>query len=370
MKLKRSSLHPTIAQACLLALTVIGASSVQAAEVSVYGRVDTGFLFQNLKGQSSTYTLNSGGRSTPRIGLNIIEQMDNGLQAKVYLENGFKMDTGEFGTNNRLFDRRSILALKGSWGEIGAGRAGTVQSTMAPYSMGSIKWDPFGTSYGFASVGSTFANTGRTDNGLFYHTPRIHGVQVGLSYSMGDSGDDAVQWHQKAHTFAAAMNYKNKDLWVGMTFAHIEPKDEEAKTLPHSDLIQIGGWWRFAPEWRLFAGSGYQHKFSTGGKLKRTVSINGLSLKDTFTGSSYLLGLDWTRLPHKIILGAQHFRGNTDLASSALKRTVASAAYEYYLRKNVILYTAFNYSKVSGDTISADNQYDGTQLYCGLNINF
>lgn len=354
----------------LLALASLGVMSSQAADVKLYGRVDTGFLFQNLKGQSSKYELRSGGRSTPRVGLTIVEKMTNGLEAKVYLENGFKMDTGEFGTSGTLFDRRSILALKGAWGELGAGRAGTVQSTMAPYSMGSIKWDPYGTSYGFSSVGSTFANTGRTDNGLFYHSPTMNGFKVGVSYSLGDKGDDQVEWHQKAHTFASALSYSQKDLWVGLTYAHIEPKEEGAKSLPHSDLVQFGGWWRFMPEWRVFFGTGYQHQFASAAKMTRKVTLGGVSRSDTFTGTSYLLGADWVRMPHKVMVGVQHFRGEADNQSIDLKRTVASVAYEYYLRKNVILYSALNRSKVSGDTTSADNKLDGTQLFCGLNINW
>lgn len=359
-----------VLKAALIAAGVLCFVQTQAADVKIYGRVDTGLLYQNLKGQSSSYELKSGGRSTPRIGLSIVEKMANGMEAKVYLENGFKMDTGELGTTGTLFDRRSVLALKGAWGELGAGRAGTVQSTMAPYSMGSIKWDPYGTSYGFSSVGSTFANTGRTDNGLFYHTPLMNGFKIGLSYSLGDKGDDAVEWHQKAHTFASAVNYIQKNLWLGLTYAHIEPKDEGAASLPHADLVQFGGWWRFVPEWRVFFGTGYQHKFSSAAKMTRKVTLNGVSMPDTFTGASYLLGADWIRMPHKVMLGVQHFRGDAELQATELRRTVASAAYEYYFRKNVILYTALNHSKVSGDTISADNKLDGTQLFCGLNINF
>lgn len=128
----------TLITAMSLALAIL-ATPASAAEVKIYGRTDAGFLVQHLKGGDTTYELKSGGRSTPRIGINAVEKLPNGWEAKVYLENGFKMDTGEFGTKETLFDRRSIVALKGPWGELGMGRAGTVQSTMAPYSMGSIK---------------------------------------------------------------------------------------------------------------------------------------------------------------------------------------------------------------------------------------
>lgn len=360
----------TLITAMSLALAIL-ATPASAAEVKIYGRTDAGFLVQHLKGGDTTYELKSGGRSTPRIGINAVEKLPNGWEAKVYLENGFKMDTGEFGTKETLFDRRSIVALKGPWGELGMGRAGTVQSTMAPYSMGSIKWDPFGTSYGFTSVGSTFANTSRTDNGLYYHSPSFSGVRFGLSYSLGDKGDDAVEWDEKAHTLAMAVNYSTKDVWVGLTYANVKAKDAGALTMPDANLVQLGGWWRFVPEWRLFAGFGYQDKFASAGKMTRKVSLAAGKRNETFTGSSYLLGADWVHGTGKVLMSVQHFRGKADnLADVKLNRTVGSVAYEYSLRKNVILYTALNRSIVGGDSTQSDNSLDGTQFYAGLNFNF
>lgn len=356
-----------------LVLAAMGASSmVSATDIKIYGRTDAGFLVQHLKGGPTTYELKSGGRATPRVGINVVEKMANGWEAKIYLENGFKMDTGELGTKDTLFDRRSILALKGPWGELGMGRAGTVQSTMSPYSMGSIKWDPFATSYGFSSVGSTFANTSRTDNGLYYHSPKFSGFQFGASYSMGDKGDDAVAWTDKAHTLALAANYSQKDsFWVGLTYANVRAKDAGDLTMPDANLVQMGGWWKPTPAWKLYAGVGYQSKFSSAGKMTRKVTLPAGSRTETFTGTSYLLGAEWKIGSGKVLTGLQHFRGKADnLEDTKLNRTIGTVAYEYFLRKNVILYTALNRSVVGGDTTSADNSLDGTQFYAGLNFNF
>ncbi len=117
------------------------ALSAQAADIQIYGRVDSGLMFTDAEGVKSKTELISGGRSASRLGFNIVEDLGNGYKVKAYLENGFKLDSGEFSTEGSLFDRRSILAVQGPWGEIDGGRAGTVQSTSAPYSMGAIKWD-------------------------------------------------------------------------------------------------------------------------------------------------------------------------------------------------------------------------------------
>ncbi len=356
----------------LIASCLAMAFGAQATTINIYGRTDAGIMLENLKGSQTTYQLRSGGRSAPRIGITVVEPLPNGMEAKVYLENGFKMDTGEFSTKDTLFDRRSILALKGNWGELGAGRAGTIQSTMSPYSMGSIKWDPFGTSYGFASVGSTFANTGRTDNGLFYHSPSFNGVKFGLSYSFANSGEEPDEWNDADHTFAMGLNYSNADMWVGVTYANVQTKRVANASTPNANLVQVGGWYRFPGNVRLFVGAGYQNKFASAAKMTRKfINANGVSVSDTFNGTSWLLGGDWTNGAHKLMWDVQYFRGKAQaLEDTKLTRAVYSLAYEYYLRKNVILYTAINRSKVGGDYTKDDYKYDGTQFFAGLNYNF
>ena len=155
------------------------ALAAQAADVQIYGRVDAGFLYEHKKGED-TFTQKAGGRAHNRIGFNVVEDLGNGVKVKAYLENGFYIDDGQFDDSKVLFNRRSILALQGSLGEIGFGRMGTVQSTVAPYTMGLIKYDPFGTSYGNASIGSTFSNTSRTNNTVTWVSPTLNGFRVGF----------------------------------------------------------------------------------------------------------------------------------------------------------------------------------------------
>ncbi|MFP3710695.1 porin, partial [Paraburkholderia sp. SIMBA_009] len=59
--------------------------------------------------------------------------------------------------------------------------------------------NPFGTSYGQASVGTAFsaANTVRHDNMVMYQTPSFSGFQVGLGYSFSvdDTKDGAARFN-------------------------------------------------------------------------------------------------------------------------------------------------------------------------------
>lgn len=235
----------TLAAAVALSLAAI---SVQAADIQMYGRVDAGLRYTNYHDSSKddSFGLQAGNRAHNRIGLNIREDLGNGLQAKVYLENGFTIDDGDMDTSGQLFNRRSILALKGGFGEVGMGRMGTVQSTVAPYSMGLIKWDPFATSYSQASIGSTFANTSRVNNAITWQSPSMAGWRLGATYSMGDSsdeiGDEYEAYADHDHTLALATDYQNENLYLSLTYAHVAYGNvENGEMTDDGNLFGFGG---------------------------------------------------------------------------------------------------------------------------------
>lgn len=380
----------------VLALCAATVGMAQAANVQMYGRVDLGLKYTDYKGGEDTLEMRNG-RSTSRIGFNIVEDLGNGYKVKGYLETGFKADRGTFTTTGSLFDRRSILAVQGPWGEIGAGRAGTVQSTMAPYSMGLIKFDPFGTSYGNASIGSTFLNSNRVNNSLHFRSASMNGWQVGASYSFGDKNDD-VEYTDTDHTAALAVNYTGENVYLTISAANIKygdgktvsylknPDDEKTKVRHGVDyddarMLAVGGWVRLQPEWRLFAGVQYQRDGRTGGKFKASFfdKTTGESapelLAHGYTGYSALLGTDYVTGPHKFIAGVQYFDGEIkEVKGSEFDRTIVAAAYEYYFKKNVIGYVAATASFMGGrasKTFHAQKEaQNSTELFTGLNILF
>ena len=332
----------------LAVMLTAAATAVSATDIQIYGRVDAGLMFEDADGGERSLTMKSGGRTSSRLGFNIKEDLGNGNFVKVYLENGFKVDDGSFSTADTLFDRRAILAVQGAWGELGLGRAGTVQSTAAPYSMGSIKWDVFGTSYSNSSIGTTFANSSRVDNAINYVSPVMNNLKFGLSYSTGDKDDDdANEWQDKGHTFAAAADGR---------------------------AYQVGGWYRVVPAVRIFAGAGYQTAWSTGAKLAATkATAVTADQKGGWDGYSLALGFEHLSGPHKTLIGAQYFDG--ELANNSdvdFKRAVYGAAYEYSFAKNVIAYVAVNYSDASGAGSKVDDASakDTVQGFLGMSYLF
>lgn len=97
------------------------AFSVQAADFSVYGIVDTGIIVEHNKMGSQPSSTSAreefGVNLGPRIGLTGTEDLGNGTKVKMLLENLFESDDGEM-LFSRLWGGEASLALEGSMGEI------------------------------------------------------------------------------------------------------------------------------------------------------------------------------------------------------------------------------------------------------------
>lgn len=123
----------------VLAMT---AGMAQAANVELYGRVDTGLMYSDVDVQqgtktteTKTFALKSGANSGPRLGLRGTEDLGNGLKVSFKLENGFYVDDGSFKTGGRLFDREASLSVHGDFGTLSMGRMGGVGSSAGTYDL-------------------------------------------------------------------------------------------------------------------------------------------------------------------------------------------------------------------------------------------
>lgn len=106
----------------LAALAVLGAfaGSAMAADVTLYGAVDTGFEYFHKKDtdngvstKSDTFDMQTGWDTPSRWGLKGSEDLGNGYKVSFKLESGFNSDDGTMGQNNRLFGREAGLTLSG-----------------------------------------------------------------------------------------------------------------------------------------------------------------------------------------------------------------------------------------------------------------
>lgn len=196
-----------IAVAALSAL----AGSAMAADVQIYGRIDTGFRYQNVDydvagvDDDSSFGMVSGNYSGSRVGIKGSEDLGNGLTVGFVLENGFEGDDGSFDSNEELFGREALLYLEGDFGKVGFGRMGILNSTAGSFAIGNFT--PWGTGWGSvgdqslifgASIGS------RWDNMISYRSPEFAGFQVHAQYSFGantyDDEDDPTITYEEGKT--------------------------------------------------------------------------------------------------------------------------------------------------------------------------
>lgn len=108
----------------LAALAVLGAfaGSSMAADVTMYGVVDTGLVYSHDKAEASlfgfsasektdSFGMASGTNSASRFGVRGTEDLGNGLTVGFKLENGFESDTGALKTNGKLFEQANPRCL-------------------------------------------------------------------------------------------------------------------------------------------------------------------------------------------------------------------------------------------------------------------
>ena len=74
-----------------------------AAQVQMYGILDTGINIQKIGKGDTTYTMESGQRSGSRVGIKGSEKISEDLEVGFVLENGFDTDTGALGDEDRFF---------------------------------------------------------------------------------------------------------------------------------------------------------------------------------------------------------------------------------------------------------------------------
>ena len=187
----------------LIALAVLGAAaSAQAADISLYGVVDTGLAYtyndnwgydangdvSHTTDGESNLEMASGINASSRWGIRGSEDLGNGLKVGFKLESGVSSDDGTLSQGGRLFGREASLSLSGAFGTISAGRMGGVGSSARTYDYVYLIGEAF--DGGDFNIWGMTASS-RYDNMITYETPEFAGMKVTAQYSFdGDTGAD------------------------------------------------------------------------------------------------------------------------------------------------------------------------------------
>ena len=180
-------------------------ATAQAADISVFGAVDTGLMFSHSKvsGESAENTLSmeSSMNETSSFGIAGSEDLGNGMKVAFHLENEFASDSGSMATENKLFDREARITLEGGFGALSFGRMGTLSSATGTYDTVYLVGDSFdgGDNNIFGLTGA-----GVYDNMITYQTPEFAGFQVTGQYSFKNdsSVEDGVEGKASADRYA------------------------------------------------------------------------------------------------------------------------------------------------------------------------
>jgi general bacterial porin, GBP family len=205
-----------------------GAASAQSS-VTLYGVVSVGLRYQSvqapsgdyfnnrgeLKSSMSRFDMESGQQNGSRWGLKGVEDLGNGLKASFVYESGVTVTTGA----STGFTRQATVALNGSsWGGLQLGRA------VSPGTLAFAGIDPFGYSFGTASLTSSQGNTFiRYSNMIQYATPSMSGFKGWLGYSFNpvlasNSSPDGFETNNKNRVLSLGLRYANGPLLLSGIF--------------------------------------------------------------------------------------------------------------------------------------------------------
>lgn len=365
----------------LAAVAVLGAfaGSALAADVQLYGVVDTGLRYTHFDGDAAAagydavdkFEMKSGQQSGSRFGFKGTEDLGNGLTVGFILENQFNSDDGSLTDDDHFFRREASLFLEGGFGKIAMGRIGSINngtSSWAQFGMLSA----FGTSWDYsAQMGTWAVGAGIWDNMIAYQTPTFAGFTVYAQYGMGSNNNENESSSDRYYALGAkyangplnlylavdSINYQTADLTAGVN----------ADDIDDSLTVTFGGNYDFEVV-KLFAGAQYydEAKISTAFGLLDSADYNAQTYAGKFKGWSLGVSASIPAAGGQVLVGAGYMDAEAADSQKAAKddkltRWVVSAGYDYPLSKRTNVYGILTYAQDSLDyTDTAAKDQDPT----------
>ena len=360
----------------LAAVAVLGAfaSSAFAADVTLYGRIDTGLYFNDwestsaagVKDEGTDWSMKSGNSTTSRVGIKGSEEISENLTVGFVLETQLWGDTGNAFVDG--FNRESTLWVKSDFGTLWAGRISSIWSDGGSNGLWA-NYVPF-TTGNSVGMGTNFMQIGgRTSNRLSYRSPTFAGFTVYADYSFGEDGDENKTTTNRPA--ALALNYANGPFGAALAFQYV---NEDTGTVPGDPEdeydVGLGLSYDFGVAQVLFGANYYQNANSVG-----TVVGSGDSFLlnagtfDELKGYALSLGTKVPAWGGTWTVGVGYTDGEDDATDGKLEYTGYNGAimYEYPLSKRTNVYGGVGYTKVDADGQGYDKmEYESTSAMLGL----
>lgn len=374
----------------LAAVAVLGtfAGTALAADVTLYGKVDYGFVYSEtnnalieknneiFQADTDSFGLQSGVSSGSRFGLKGSEQISEGLTVGFQLEQGFNADDGTF-SSDRMFHREARVYVATDYGTFHFGRFGALDS-------GTGSLDVVG---GFSASGTGYADTldqgtvmttyGRMDNSIAYTSPEFAGVKVSAMVSLKQDafGDGEESEHTADRYYGLGVSGQWGNLGAGLVvsqadIAFADTKDGVTAGQPFEDdvlNVTAGVNYDFGVAKAYLAAN-----YTDGGEWgeKKGVKDSYYDVESMGLVASVEAPVASGTLEAMVGYGVS----SIDYADATLDDTDAKvwtvgAFYKYPLSKRTYVYTGAGYTTVDYDVKTLKDE-DTTTVYAGLCHNF
>lgn len=368
----------------LAALAVLGAfgASAMAANVSLYGVVDTGLMYNYsdpfVGDDADTLSMESGINAGSRFGLKGEEDLGNGVKLGFTLENQFNSDDGSL-KNDRLFHREAAIHLTSQYGKLSFGRMGGVASSAGTYDIVYATGDAFD---GGDNAILGFDISSRYDNMVAYQTPKFAGLQATVQYSFQENsvtekGTEGKADSNRYASFAVTGEYGALNLVAAYEFQNYDSSSTATMTAD-GHTVYLGGNYDCG-----FAKTFAMAQYFTGVKSVASIDLaeevfdNTTATTDGFTGFGLHLGTQFQAVGGDVTVGLYYVDAELEkvvdgdaVYDADVEYYGASARYEYPLSKRTTLYTGagYGYTEAKADGEKLDKSI--TQAYVGLTHKF
>lgn len=343
----------------LLAMAVSAAAfSVQAAQVSLYGSVSTGVLYQNQaslsggeKAQESkdSFTMESGFWGDSIWGITGEEDLGNGWTVGFTLENEFGSDTGEMASDGTIYDSQAYLRIGNDKVNFAFGNIGGLSSAGGDFDL-ICGFDPMEAFVGVAGLGAFASKDFASGNMAVVEVTPMEGFKVSL---MGNTGDDDsnAKWSDRDHYYGLGVSYENGLLALA-AIAEMRKYDRLAAWGANADnddswIFTVAAAYDFEVIRPSFV---YQHA----SKTREFGASDPSESSGAYNFDSFMLGATAPLGQGTLRASVQYVKGENDAVSDEEgSATILGLAYTYDMSKRTTLYGAAFYS-VGGDGLDKD----------------
>ncbi len=371
----------------LAAVAVLGAfaTSAFAADVTIYGRIGTGLLFQdqqatNFDGvdtvDNTSWGMDAGVTTTNRLGFKGSEKISDDLEVGFVLETKLVGDTGSAFANG--FDRESLIYAKTNYGSFYAGRVGAMWSDGGSTNFWASNYVAGGTGgggYSVQGVGLMVSESARVANRISYVSPTFGGFTLYGEYSFGTDTSVEENCARNDRPAAIGLKYANGNFGSGLVVTYRNEASVSATNVvtdPENEFtVNLGahydaGFADFKLAGQYFTGADAIGNV-TGTLAKADSSVSGY---DDLKGYALVVGADFPALGGEWTVSAAYTdaEDNATGATDEFKGYNVGAMYTYMLSKQTRIKAGVGYLKTEGERTGATSkaEFESVDAWVGI----